>query len=850
MTLTDGTRLGPYEITAFLGAGGMGEVYRARDTRLDRSVAVKVLPEALARDRDRLRRFEQEARAVAALNHPNILALYDIGSEDSTSFIVSELLEGSTLRQQLANGALSTRRVIEYSAQFARGLSAAHAEGVVHRDLKPENIFVTKDGRVKILDFGLAKSVPRSETIGSTTISGETEPGMAVGTAGYMSPEQVRGESVNHLSDIFSFGAVLYEMLSGRGAFRRNSNLETMNAILKEDLPELSASHPKVPPALSRIVRHCLAKNPEERFYSARDLAFDLEAISEVASSTTVPAFRPGGSRFLIFAGVLLGIVAIGISLLWLSRFTSASGTLAFHQLTFGRGFMYNARFTPDGATTLYSASWNGDHSRVFMARESSPESLPLDPPRAFLESVWPPGEMLIHIENNGKDVLARVPITGGAPRPMWEDVSCADVSANHEVAIVRESAGSDQVEYPPGKVIYSTSASINFIRFAPDGKALAIVEWPVRGDDAGWVTILDASGKKRTASSQFGSIRGVAWNSNSKEVWFTAGKTSGLRSLYAIGLSGIERLVYQAPSPLTITDISANGRVLFSRDEVRWGINGKGPSDTIERDFSGFDFSIAIDISPDGKTLLFEEGGGGEEGTFVMYLKRLDGSPAVRLGTGSAQALSPDGKWVLAGAAKDPKQLFLVPVGAGDKRALTNDSLNHTAAAWFPDGKRVLFEGNEPGHSLRLFVQRTGGAGPIPLTPEGTSFLGHQSGQHMISSDGKSILAYAPDGSATIYDAEGGSPHSPKGFGSDDHFIRWASEKDVIYVSTVGPNHLHKIYRLNVNTGKRILWKEIPVADPAGFSFYSLLLTPDGKSYFYTYSRELSTLFLVDGLK
>jgi len=849
--LSVGARLGPYEITAFLDAGGMGEVYRARDTRLDRGVAVKVLPETLAGDPDRLRRFEQEARAVAALSHPNILAVYDVGVQDGTPYVVSELLEGSTLRQHLKNGALSTRKAIEYAVQVAKGLSAAHAEGVVHRDLKPENIFITKDGRAKILDFGLAKSLSPSGTLKNSTISGETEPGVVLGTAGYMSPEQVRGESVNHLSDIFSFGVVLYEMLSGQRAFKRNTNLETMNAVLNEDLPELSTVRPKISPALSRIARHCLEKNPEERFYSARDLAFGLEAVSEGSFSDIGPALSKRGSRLLGVAGILLCVAAIGIALGW-SRFGSATGGLTFHQLTFRRGSIYNARVTPDGATILYSAWWNGDRSRIFMARQDSPEALPLDPPGPVLETLWPPGEMLVRVGDSGTDVLERMPLTGGTPRPIFEDAYSADVSpVNREAAILRELAGTNQIEYPPGKMIYSTAAAIVGLRFASDGRSLAITEWPVRADDAGRVTILDTFGRKRASSSHFASLRGIAWNPNSKEVWFTAARTGGIRNLYALSLSGTERLVYQAPSPLTIRDISSNGQVLFTRDDVRWGITGKSPSDSSERDFSGFDFSIAIDVSPDGKTLLFEEGGG-QEGSFVMYLRRLDGSAPIRLGTGSAQALSPDGKWILACSAKTPRQLFLVPVGAGENRALTNDSLNHTAAAWFPDGKRILFEGNEPGHPLRLYVLRLDGGSSIPLTPEGTSFLGHQMGQHMISSDGNALFAYAPDGSAVIYDLETGLRHPPKGFGTGDKLIRWASDKDVMYVRrdinfSEPPT---KIYRLNVKTGKKVLWKEIPPPDLAGFIFYSLLLTPDGKSYFYTYSRELSTLFLADGLK
>ena len=287
MALTSGTKLGPYEILSPLGAGGMGEVYRARDTRLGRDVALKILPESFAREPDRLRRFEQEARAVAALNHPNILAIFDIGQHNGSPFLVSELLEGESLRAVLDRGALPQRKTIEYGVQIAHGLAAAHEKGIVHRDLKPENIFVTKDGRIKILDFGLAKLAQKAgaDPDEITLTSSHTAVGVVMGTASYMAPEQVRGEAADPRTDIFAFGAVLYEMLSGPRAFRRDTPAETMTAVLKEDPPELSDPGHKVSPALERIVRRCLEKNPEQRFQSARDLSFALSALSGTDTS-------------------------------------------------------------------------------------------------------------------------------------------------------------------------------------------------------------------------------------------------------------------------------------------------------------------------------------------------------------------------------------------------------------------------------------------------------------------------------------------------------------------------------------------------------------------------------------
>src|SRR5499426_644390 len=296
MTLPSGSRLGPYEILSPLGAGGMGEVYRARDPRLGRDVAIKVLPASFSQDPDRLKRFEQEARSAGVLNHPNVTIVYDIGSQNGAPYVVQELLEGETLRSELAGGRFSPRKAIDYAIQIAQGLAAAHEKGIVHRDLKPENLFVTNNGRVKILDFGLAKLTQTEGSANVTNLPTATEPGVVMGTLGYMSPEQVKAKPADARSDIFALGAILYEMLSGQRAFRGDSAGETMAAILKEDPPDLSLTNPSVSPAVERVVRHCLEKNPERRFHSAHDVAFALETVSGSAA-VPVPVPRPARVR-------------------------------------------------------------------------------------------------------------------------------------------------------------------------------------------------------------------------------------------------------------------------------------------------------------------------------------------------------------------------------------------------------------------------------------------------------------------------------------------------------------------------------------------------------------------------
>ena len=402
MRLTNGDRLGSCKILSPLGAGGMGEVYQARDTKLGRDVAIKVLPESFAQDADRLARFEREARAVAALSHPNILAIYDFGSEDGHVFAVTELLEGETLRERIGGGALPTRKAIEYCAQVARGLAAAHEKGITHRDVKPENLFVTHDGRIKILDFGLAKTETGKPASGDAhssapTRAAGTEPGVVLGTVGYMSPEQVRGERANHRSDIFSFGAVLYEMLTGQRAFQRDTVAETMTAILKEEPAELSGIEGALPPALERILNRCLEKNAGERFQSAYDLAFAIESISrESGPAIVAAASRKPSIRFWVAgAFALLLIVAAYL----LGRNTGASNDallVSYERLTFRRGTVYTGQFDSEGRNVLYSASWDGQDPEIYSTFHGSRASRALGLPKADVLGVSPSGEMAL----------------------------------------------------------------------------------------------------------------------------------------------------------------------------------------------------------------------------------------------------------------------------------------------------------------------------------------------------------------------------------------------------------------------------------------------------------------------
>src|SRR5215471_4859437 len=854
MTVAAGSRLGPYEILAPLGAGGMGEVYRGKDPRLGREVAIKVLPASLSRDADRLRRFEQEARAAGVLNHPNITAVYDVGTHDGAPYVVSELLEGETLRARLAGGPLPPRKVTEFAVQIANGLAAAHEKGIVHRDLKPENLFVTRDGRVKILDFGLAKLVQPEERVPQTELPTATEPGVVMGTLGYMSPEQVRGQPADVRSDIFAFGAILYEMLAGQRAFSGASTADTMSAILMKEPPDLSVTNQGISPGLERIVRHCLEKNPEERFHSAHDVAFDLQTLSGLSAPGVRPSAAPaaGRKRLRLAAAVLAMLAAVGAIAYLAGRRSGIRRPTGFSQLTFRRGSIHHARFGPDGQTLVYSAAWEGNRPQLFTGRPGNAEATPLLPLDAALLSVSAFGEMALQLHPieasfHRIGTLARAPQSGGAPREVLEEVHWADWSPDGaSLAIVRDFGGKNRLEFPIGKSLDETAGFITHPRVSPKGDRVAYIDHPSQGDDGGSVAVVDFSGKKKTLSQGWNSVYGLAWAPGGREIWFTATRAGGNRSLYAVSLDGRERLLATAPGILTLEDVAADGRILLNRDQVRIGMTCLAPGDSKERDLSWLDWTLVRDLSDDGRTALFDESGQGGGPNYSVYLRKTDGSPAVRLGDGAACALSPDAKWAAANPpVQPPRPLVLLPTGPGEPRRFPADAINHTWARFFPDGKRIAFAGSEAGRGVRLYVQDLAGGPARAISPEGVRGF-----PIAVSADGKLVSAIGPDRRDWFYPADGGEPVLARGVEEGEAVSQWSPDGRFFYARNLGSLPA-RLFRVEAQTGRRELWKEISPPDPAGVvSIFGLYLSADGNSYAYSYARVLSELYLVEGVQ
>ena len=704
MTLESGTKLGRYEIRSQVGAGGMGEVYLARDIDIARDVAVKVLPSTFANDKDRLQRFQQEACAAGALNHPNVLSIYDVGKHNGSPYVVSELLEGDTLRKRIGGTPLAPRRALDYALQIAKGLGAAHEKGIVHRDLKPENIFVTNDGRVKILDFGLAKLTQMDGNQGQTDIPTRrvnTDPGVVMGTVGYMSPEQLKGRVVDHRSDIFSFGAILYEMLSGRRAFHRESAAETMSAILREDPPDLSESNGRISPALERIVNHCLEKSPEERFHSASDLAFALEALSDsTVSKETAPVHQPASSysrfpRWVPWAVATVALLFAGGALLW-PYIRSAPPAEATGPLRFAITLPENAVVlgppvvSPDGRHVVYRLNTEDSKELLWLRALNSFDARPLVGTEGALQPFWSPDSRSVAFFANAK--LKRIDLSGGGPQTVCDAPSNVSGSWSRDGTIIFSrgvASGLYRVQAAGGTPVQVTSVDQSrseiehtWPYFLPDGRHFIFLVRNAQPENSGiYAGELDSKDTKRVVQV------------HSSAVYAPPGYLLFVRETTLMAQRfNADTLDVQGDAFPVAEQAVRNpvlGRAMFSVSENGLLIMRTGALNN-------------------NQLLWFDRAG-----------KRLGAvSPP---GAYSAPALSPDGKQVAVsrvelqtGTAAD---IWLIDIERGTQMRLTTDPASDSYPSWSPNGDRIVFVSSRNGATSIYQKPSNGSSAEEPLT-------------------------------------------------------------------------------------------------------------------------------------
>jgi Tol biopolymer transport system component len=876
-----GTRLGPYEILSPLGAGGMGEVYRARDSKLDRDVAVKVLPEELAAHPDALARFEREAKAVAALNHPNILGIYDFGKEGSVAYAAMELLEGETLRDRLDAGAIPVRKAIDYAHQTAVGLAAAHERGVVHRDLKPENLFLTRDGRVKILDFGLAKRIggtPDDPATSAPTMSRQTDPGTVMGTVGYMSPEQVRGLAVDHRSDLFAFGAIFYEMLSGKRAFRRDTASDTMSAILRDDPPELLESGRSIPPGLDRLVRHCLEKNPAERFQSARDIAFDLEAVSGASSSGAARTGAATGPRFRIRPAALLATVALlgaGALLDRVLRRMPDPPLVAVRPLVQSGKDLFPA-ISPDGKTMAFCSLRDGK-ARIWLKDLSTGGEVSLTEGPDTEPRFSPDGSQVLFVRGlpplgppppGTEPDLYRVPLIGGSPRRVAANSGDADWSPDGKtIAFARV------IPAPPGTVLFTVSPGggepkeiarwpgrIAFMpRFSPDGNRIAVVSISSLSNSGSKVEIVAADGRDRRSLAvpgSLGGISGVAWDPSGRNLYFAQMlqvRFGASRLLRMAAGSGRTTPLVWLDSEILALDGLGTGSLVADTASSRQNLaeidldNPAAPPRWLTRGTSNDRQPV---FSPDGESVAFSSNRSGnldiwELSTKTGAIRRLTDDAADDWDPGFTR----EGRLIWSSGRTGHLEIWSADPDGGSPRQVTHEGTDAENPTDTPDGWIVYALTNSPKQGL--WKIRPDGSVPARIGPCLNIPETSPDGRYVACPDipvGPVRVVRVADAMVMPFQID--VPH-PRTTEISLGRARWAADGRRIYFLGQDENGVNGIFVQDFDPEKKdtsASRRKVAAFDP-NLEAESFAISPDGKRLVVAFLERLYGIVTIEGV-
>jgi Tol biopolymer transport system component len=664
-----------------------------------------------------------------------------------------------------------------------------------------------------------------------------------------MSPEQLRAKAVDHRSDIFSVGAILYELLTGCRAFRGETEVDTITAVLLENPPEINLEQASVPLSFQQIVRHCLEKEPENRFQSARDLAFALETLANPSGPTRLRAPRP---QARIVPWAVAAVLLVAALLLLGKQWQQKTQSPSYRRLTYETGTVYSARFGPDSRSIVYGAAWNGKPLQLFSTVGDSLLSQPLNLTDADLLALSRTGELAVtlhgsrraHMETVG-GVLARTPLAGGSPREVVEDVPWADWDATGELAVVHHNAGRDRIEYPIGHALYQSNGWISHLRFSPQGDKIAFMDHPALWDDRGSVFLIDLSGHVNVLTAEWESEDGLAWSTDGKEVWFTAVEKGYDRELRAVNMSGRTRSILDLPMGMTLEDVAPDGRVLVSLDaeRVAMAITAR---DGKTVDLSWHDWDIAKDISRDGQSVLFEDASEAAGAQYSLAIRKIDGTPPVQLGEGSAGKLSPDGKWAISILPGSPGRVTLVPLGPGQARVIAITGLEHIengVAHFLGDGKRITLNASESGHGVRTYLVDFEGGKPVPITPEGIT-------GGLISPDGQYILHVDDAAGVAVYPTAGGGSHPIPNLERGFVPVQWSEDNSSVYGYL--PDQIPtKVYKVNLVTGEKSLVQELQPDTTVGVVYIApVVVTRDGSRFAYSYYQVFSVLYLISGLR